>query len=136
LAEAYHAQRGPENPLSTLELSKTAEKPPNHDYKHYMFQSSKQKETRKLQNQTLKARETPIKGENRKRGDLREISPLRGGFKSHPLHHVRNVKFAQISLVSSVKQQKIDFKLWATLDFSSAFKTVNLGPNKTKGIKR
>ena len=58
------------------------------------------------------------------------------GFKSHPLHHVRNVKFAQISLVSSVKQQKIDFKLWATLDFSSAFKTVNLGPNKTKGIKR
>jgi hypothetical protein len=26
--------------------------------------------------------------------------------------------------------------LWATLDFSSAFKTVNLGPNKTKGIKR
>jgi hypothetical protein len=62
LAEAYHAQRGPENPLSNPELSKTAEKPPNHDHKHYASQTLKQKETRKLQNQTLKARETPIKG--------------------------------------------------------------------------
>jgi hypothetical protein len=25
--------------------------------------------------------------QQRKRGDLREISPLCGGFKSHPLHH-------------------------------------------------
>jgi hypothetical protein len=49
LAEAYPARHGPENPLSNLELSKTAEKPPSLDYKHYMFQASKQKETLKPQ---------------------------------------------------------------------------------------
>jgi len=33
-----------------------------------MFQSSKQKETRKLQNQTLKAKETPIQWKTEKEG--------------------------------------------------------------------
>ena len=35
------------------------------------------------------------------------------GFKPHPPHHIRSVKFAQISLILSVEQQKNDFKLWA-----------------------
>jgi hypothetical protein len=57
--EAYPAQHDPENPLSTLELSKTAEKPPSLDYKHYMFQVSKQKETLKPQIQHQPAKEAP-----------------------------------------------------------------------------
>ena len=47
------------------------------------------------------------------------------GFKSHPLHHLAVPILAQISLVLSVKWQKIDFKLWAAFDFARAFKTVN-----------
>jgi len=66
--EACPALHGPENPLSTLELSKTAEKPPNHDNKHYMFQISKLTETPKPQNQNLKAKETPIKTKTEKEG--------------------------------------------------------------------
>jgi hypothetical protein len=61
LAEAYHARHGPENPLSTLELSKTLEKLLSHDYKRYMFQDSKQKETRTPQIQPQPAKETPQK---------------------------------------------------------------------------
>jgi len=44
-----------------LDLSKTAEKPLNRDYKHYMFQVSKQKETQKPQIQHQPAKETPQK---------------------------------------------------------------------------
>jgi hypothetical protein len=61
LAEAYHAQHDPENPLSTLELSKILEKLLSHGDKHYAFQPSKQKETRKPQIQLQSAKETPQK---------------------------------------------------------------------------
>jgi hypothetical protein len=61
LAEAYLAPHDLRNPLLTLELSKIAEKPLSHDYKHYMFQSSKKKETRKPQIQPQPAKETPQK---------------------------------------------------------------------------
>jgi hypothetical protein len=63
LAEACPARHDPENPLSNPELSKTAEKPPNHDHKHCMFQVSKQKETLKPQNQPQPAKEAPQKQE-------------------------------------------------------------------------
>ena len=46
------------------------------------------------------------------------------GFKSHPPRHLRDADFAQFSLVLSVEQQKIDFKLGAAFDFTLAFKTV------------
>jgi hypothetical protein len=82
--EACPARNDPENPLSTHKPSKTLEKLLSHGDKHYAFQASKQKETWKLQNQNIKSKETPIKKENRKRGDSREKSPCRGGFKPHP----------------------------------------------------
>jgi len=60
-------------------VSKTLERPSNLDHKHYAFQSLKQKETQTLQNQTLKAKETLMKGKNRKRGDFAgEITSLYG----------------------------------------------------------
>jgi hypothetical protein len=43
------------NPLLNLGLSKTIEKPPNHNDKHCMSQASKQKETPKPQSQTQHA---------------------------------------------------------------------------------
>jgi hypothetical protein len=46
------------------------------------------------------------------------MSPLTMGFESHPPHHLRKVRLAQISLVLSVGKQKNDFKLRAPFDFA------------------
>jgi len=71
-----------------------------------------------------------------KKGSLRVTSPPVGGFKSHPLHHVRTISLAQISLILSVEQQKIDFKMRVAFDFTWAFKTINLRGDNLKLISR
>ena len=60
------------------------------------------------------------------------MSPLIPGFKSHPPHHLRNVEIAHFSLILSVEQRKIDFKMRVALDFTWAFKTVKLTISKSK----
>jgi hypothetical protein len=61
LAKGDLVLRDPRNPSMNHNSSKIAEKPLNHDYKHYMFQASKQKETQKLQSKPQPARKTPNK---------------------------------------------------------------------------
>jgi hypothetical protein len=77
LAKVDLAPHSLRNPLLNLGLSKTVEKPPNHDDKHCMSQASKQKETQKPQNQTLKTQKTPIKKrKQKKRGFAGDFSML------------------------------------------------------------
>jgi len=72
-------------------LSKILEKPPNHDNKHYAFQALILKETLKPQNQTLKARETPIKAKTEKEGICGRYRHVKVG--SSPTPRIKNKAF-------------------------------------------
>jgi hypothetical protein len=67
----------PKSLKRVIHLSKILERSLN-PTKNITVPVFKKKETQKPRNKPQHAKATPIKAENRKRGDLREISPIQG----------------------------------------------------------